>query len=278
MAEKWYIIEQFGKVGPFALSDLLSGVERGDFDYTVELESDRTQKRTTLAEVISQRRKRRKKRASSQMVRQSRPTEPTQVVPKAPPPPRYVETAERRAPNLPPPEPSHVYRPRVVNVEARPRSRSRRKTALFVPAMLLGGVLSLALFYGLREVVQMEKKTVSTRARIIDLPEDPDKYVGLDSDFHTEKDSSPPVIDVRAIKSKAGKTGVFGPITFSRSELYRCQVKCKIKFKGVNGGRVTGVFFAQAFKNQLLQTSGEVHILGRVSANGRELYVQEVRP
>ena len=54
MAGKWYIIEQFGKIGPFALQDLLSGVERGDFDYSITIESEQTQQRTTLADLVAQ--------------------------------------------------------------------------------------------------------------------------------------------------------------------------------------------------------------------------------
>ena len=64
MEGKWFIIEEFGKIGPFTHRELLGGVERGDYDYSVRLESEQTGKRTNLTELAQQAKKTQSRTAS----------------------------------------------------------------------------------------------------------------------------------------------------------------------------------------------------------------------
>ena len=264
MSEKWYIIEEFGKVGPFSVSELLSGVERGDFDYSIIVESDQSGKRVTLADVASS--DQRQSADSTHVVNANRPVGP-QVVP-------TVRTGERQH------DRGFVVRQqkggRRTNerayVDVRSSSRSRNKnrrsrpTSMLVPAMLLGGVISLGAYYGLKELLQSAKLPKAQVAGVVDLPPD--------TQNRPEMRTQTGAVDVQRAKGMVNQKVTIGPVTFSRSELYKCRVRCRLTMKGARGGKITAVFFAQAFKRKLLNTSGKVYVNGRIAVNGNEMYLQ----
>ena len=280
MAEKWYIIEQFGKVGPFTLQDLLSGVERGDFDYSITIESDNTQQRTTLKDLIA-----RKKKSRAAKKKKRADADATRIVP--------AENRSRSLEIVAAPEGGgdYVIRPSSRGrrsgdsrnySERRHRSSrdSSRKSLLLIPAMLAGGVLSLALFYGLQKFTDSRSKNSdeTTTANIVDVPLDPDEFAPVSNLGTDKKISSKNALNIKAARRAANQTVLIGPLTFSKSELYRCRVKCKLEFKDRYGSRITGVFFAQAFKTELLKRNREVIVEGRVSAEGNEVYLQSISP
>ena len=283
MAEKWYIIEQFGKVGPFSLQDMLSSVERGDFDYSITIEAENTQQRTTLGDLIAK-----KKRARRTKKKKRPDADATRITPNEN---RHrnlevvaTSSAEsdfglkqsargRRTSNV-----------RVNNssyVERRHRSsRDSRKPLLLIPAMLAGGVISLALFYGLQKLTaDHERGEEASTANIVDLPFESEEFPSSDN-YETGRstDKSSTVLDIRAARRKTNQVVLLGPLTFSKSELYRCRVKCKLEFKDTSGNRITGIFFAQAHKNELLKRTSRVILKGRISVDGKELYLQSISP
>jgi len=282
MAEKWYIIEQFGKVGPFSLQDLLSGVERGDFDYSITVESENTQQRTTLTDLIT--RKKKARRAKKRVV----DADATRIVP---------SENRHHTPRLGGASSSNGDF--ALKQSARGRrsgdarhasyhqgdrrqrsSRDSRKMLLLIPAMLAGGVISLALFYGLQRFTDNQNKNPSepTTANIVDLPLAPEE-LSSDSNFVAkENNSSKNILDIKTARHKTNQTVLLGPLSFSKSELYRCRVKCKLEFKDRRGNHITGIFFAQAFKNELLRRNRRVVVEGRISANGSEIYLQSISP
>ncbi len=279
MAEKWYIVEQFGKVGPFSLQDMLSSVERGDYDYSITVESATTQQRTTLTELIAKKKKARrakKKRADADATRivPSERRRNLEVIgsPSAegnvsPEPNRRGKTTAEHASSL-----SHTNRRYRL-----PRDNSR--SLLVIPAMLAGGVVSLALFYGVQKLTVAGEGGSETTANIVDLPLDPEEFTPIDT-YETEKGGGrkPKALDIKTARRKSNQVVLLGPLSFSKSELYRCRVKCKIEFKDTRGSHITGVFFAQAFKNELLKRTRRVLVKGRISADGRELYLQSISP
>ena len=283
MADKWYIIEQFGKIGPFSLQDLLSGVERGDFDYSITIESENTQQRTTLTDLIA-----RKKKARRTKKKKRADVDATRIVPSENRH-RNIEIVGASSSNgdfvLRPS--SRVHRTSDARngnygyMERRHRSsRDSRKSLLLIPTMLAGGVISLALFYGLQKLTDNRNKNPSeaTTANIVDLPLEPDEFAPA-SNFETEeKNQHKNFLDIKAARRKTNQTVLLGPLTFSKSELYRCRVKCKLEFKDKRGNHITGVFFAQAFKNELLKRSRRVMVEGRISADGGEIYLQSIGP
>lgn len=284
MAEKWYIIEQFGKVGPFSLQDLLSGVERGDFDYSITVESESTQQRITLTDLISKKKKARG--AKKRRRKKTADADATRIVPNenrhrnleivgAPSSNSdfVIKQSSRKRRS------SDAYGGNFSYMERRHRSsRDSKKSLLLIPAMLAGGVISLALFYGLQKFTDNNGKNPSepTTANIVDLPLDPDELAPA-SNFEAEEKSMPKnILDIKAARRKTNQTVLLGPLTFSKSELYRCRVKCKLEFKDKRGDHITGVFFAQAFKNKLLKSTRHVVVEGRISSDGREIYLQSI--
>lgn len=269
MSEKWYIIEEFGKVGPFSVSELLSGVERGDFDYSIIVESDQNGKRVTLADVASS--DQRQSADSTHVVNANSPVGP-QVVP-------TVRTAERQH------DRGFVVRQQrggrrgseraYVDVRSSSRSRNKsrrsRPTSMLVPAMLLGGIISLAAYYGLKELLQSTKSPKARVAGVVDLPPDTKNRPEM------RMPTGAGAVDVQRAKGMVNQKVTIGPVTFSRSELYKCRVRCRLTLKGARGGKITAVFFAQAFKRKLLNTSGKVYVNGRVAVSGNEMYLQGLR-
>lgn len=283
MAEKWFIIEQFGKVGPFSLQDLLSGVERGDFDYSITIESEQTQQRTTLKNLVE------KKKKTRRAKQKRRDAEATRIVPSESRH-RNLEAAGRAEggghPDLVPRQSSRGRRSTDVRggnfsyVDRRHRaSRNNRKTLLLIPAMLAGGVLSLGLFYGLQKLSDSRDQDTDqpTSANIIDLPLEPEDFTParLQGAAKARQEN---LLDIRTARKRANQTVLLGPLTFSRSELYRCRVKCKLGFRDARGSHITGVFFAEAFKNELLKRNRRIVVKGRISADGKEVYVQSIGP
>ena len=279
MADKWFIVEQFGKVGPFSLQDLLSGVERGDFDYSITIESEQTQQRTTLKSLVT---KKKKSRRSKQKRAEA---EATRIVPSENRH-RHMEAEGGIHPDLMPRQSSRGRR----NVDARGgnfgyvdrrhrSSRSSSKLLLLIPAMLAGGVLSLGLFYGLQKLSDSRGKNTDrpASANIIDLPLEPEEFPPAQPQGAAQEQEKSP-LDIRTARKQANQTVLLGPLTFSRSELYRCRVKCKLSFRDTRGAYITGVFFAEAFKNELLKRSRRIIVTGRISADGKEVYVQSVGP
>ena len=283
MADKWYIIEQFGKVGPFSLQDLLSGVERGDFGYSITIESESTQQRTTLTDLIARKKKTRrtkkKKRAdvdATRIVPSENRHRNIEIVGASSSDGDFVLRPSSRGHRT-----SDARNGNYGYIEKRHRSsRDNRKSMLLIPAMLAGGVISLALFYGLQKLTDNRNKNPSeaTTASIVDLPLEPEEFAPS-SNFETEeKNQQKNILDIKAARRKTNQTVLLGPLTFSKSELYRCRVKCKLEFKDKRGNHITGVFFAQAFKNELLKRSRRVMVEGRISADGGEIYLQSIGP
>lgn len=282
MAEKWFIIEQFGKVGPFSLQDLLSGVERGDFDYSITIESEQTQQRTTLKNLVE---KKKKKRRSK---RKRLDAEATRIVPSENRH-RNLEVAEHAEERMHPDLVPRTKRGRrradahggnFSYIDRRYRlSRGSRKALLLVPAMLVGGVLSLGLFYGLQKLADSRDKNTDQppSANIIDLPLEPEELSPSRPQGAAQAQQKS-LLDIRTARKQVNQTVLLGPLTFSRSELYRCRVKCKLGFRDARGFHITGVFFAEAFKNELLKRSRRIIVKGRISADGKEVYVQSVKP
>ncbi len=281
MADKWYIIEQFGKVGPFSLQDLLSGVERGDFDYSITIESESTQQRTTLTDLIARKKKTRRAK------KKKRDAEATRIVPN-----------ENRHRNIEAVGSASADGDFVIRQGSRSGRRARdarngsylerghrsssdsRKLLLLIPAMLAGGVISLALFYGLQKFTDSHGRDPSepATANVVDLPLAPEEIAPV-GDFETEEGNQQRnIIDIRAARRKPNQTVLLGPLSFSKSELYRCRVKCKLAFKDKRGNHITGTFFAQAFKNELLKRNRRVVVEGRISADGSEIYLQGISP
>lgn len=271
MAEKWYIIEEFGKVGPFKVSELLSGVERGDFDYSIIVESEQTGKRVTLADAASS--DQGQSADSTHVVDNNRQYGP-QVVP-------TIRSSDFRRP-----QDRGIRQPKVgrrvserVYTDARSSSRSRNRSrknrpiSMLIPAMLLGGIISLGAYYGLKELLRSTKPLKSRVTGVVDLPPDTRNHeqqqeVRIDTGM---------TVDVRRAKGLINQKVTMGPVTFSRSELYKCRVRCRLTLRGARGGKITAVFFAQAFKRKLLNTSGKVYVNGRVAVNGNEMYLQGIR-
>ena len=279
MADKWFIVEQFGKVGPFSLQDLLSGVERGDFDYSITIESEQNQQRTTLKNLVA------KKKKSRRAKRKKPDNEATRIVPSENRH-RTLEADGGVHPDLVPRQSSRGRRSadsrggNFSYIDRRYRSsRSSRKSLLLIPAMLAGGVLSLGLFYGLQKLSDSRGKNTDqpTSANIIDLPLEPEELAPARPQGAAAAQQQKP-LDIRAARKQPNQTVLLGPLTFSRSELYRCRVKCKLGFRDARGSHITGVFFAEAFKNELLKRSRRIVVKGRISADGKEVYVQSVGP
>lgn len=265
MSEKWYIIEEFGKVGPFSVSELLSGVERGDFDYSILVESEQGGKRVTLADVVTD--------DPTHVVNANNQVGP-QVVPTVRSGKVYRQQQDRGA--------AVRQQKRRINerayVDVRPSSRSRNKgrktrsTPMLIPAMLLGGIISLGAYYGLKELLQSTKQPERQQVTgVVDLP--PDRRTYHQPEVRTKIGA----VDVQRAKGMVNQKVTIGPITFSRSELYKCRVRCRLTMKGARGGKIIAVFFAQAFKRKLLNTSGKVYVHGRVAVNGNEMYLQGIR-
>ena len=277
MADKWYIIEQFGKVGPFSLQDMLSGVERGDFDYSITIESESTQQRTTLADLITQKKKAR--RAAKKKKRTD--AEATRIVPSENRQrtfdvgaPASIEIVHRQSSRG-----RRTVEGRSYNYsDRRHRSSRDNRSLLLIPAMLAGGVISLALFYGLQVyTAEQQEGKETTTANIVDLPLAPEELPSPEdyaSDKNTSKSNA--ILDIKAARRQANQVVLLGPLSFSKSELYRCRVKCKLEFKDSRGNRITGVFFAQAFKNELLKRTRSVVVKGRISVDGKEFYLQSI--
>lgn len=278
MSEKWYIIEQFGKVGPFSLQDLLSGVERGDFDYKITIESESTHKRTTLSELVADKKSKKKPRRTKAV---NADADATRIVPSSGR--RRSEAAgggeHREAPIKRSSRGRGYSEARSVYVERRRRHAGRRPL-LLIPAMLIGGILSLALFYGLQKLMGSGDGEGGRQqvANIVDLPLEPDELTAADSFAGEASLKQDNLLDIRSARMKANQTVFIGPLAFRKAELYRCRVKCKIEFRDKHGAHITGVFFAEAFKNNLLKRSGRVVIKGRVSADGNEVYLQSLSP
>lgn len=283
MAKKWYIIEQFGKVGPFSLRDLLSGVERGDFDYSITVESEDAQQRTTLTELIA-----RQEKARRTKTKKSGDADATRIVLNESSH-RKLESARASSSNgdFALKQRAHGRRTSDArnashrHAERRQRSsRDSRKLLLLIPAMLAGGVISLALFYGLQKLTDDDSKKTRepTTASIIDLPWEPEELTPASNFAAGEKNTPKDILDIKAARHKTNQTVLLGPLSFSKSELYRCRVKCKLEFKDKRGNNITGVFFAQAFKNELLRRNRRVVVEGRISANGSEIYLQNISP
>ena len=278
MAERWYIVEQFGKVGPFSLRDLMSSVERGDYDYSITIESEETQKRTTLAELLAARKKKKQRRAKP-AARSTVDADSTRIVPseskhrslEADNGGGYSEPAGRHIPV------GRNRRTADIYIERRP-SRGNKKFLLIMPAMLAGGILSLILFFGLQKLTNKQGQSNTKTAKIVDLPLEPEE-IQLTEDYAAAEEPRREVIyNVKTARQKKDQVVLIGPVVFSRSELYRCRIKCKLGFRDRRGGHITGVFFAQAFKNKLLAHSGRVVIKGRISADGEEIYLQSISP
>lgn len=239
MEDKWYIIEEFGKIGPFSYRELLGGVERGDYDYSVRLESERTGKRTSLTEVMN-----RSKRPSS--TNRSRT--------------KSIHTNRRKANR---------------RSGSRPKASSVRieKILKNLIIMLTGSVVALGLFFFFKKVdlsqflpqqadTQKEPNTV-----MLDLPSAAGKPVASVFDNVTR---------ISALPKKIKQTVNIGPVRFKRRHLQRCKVKCRLLVNDNHGGSITAVFFAQSFRSKLINARGKIYMRGIVSAKGNELYLQSV--
>lgn len=264
MSEKWYIIEEFGKVGPFSVSELLSGVERGDFDYSILVESEQGGKRVTLAEAVSD--------DPTHVVKANNQVGP-QVVPTVRSNKLYRQQDRGVAVRQ---QKRRVNERAYVDVRSTSRSRNKvrksRPTSMLIPAMLLGGIISLGAYYGLKELLHSTKQPERQQVTgVVDLPPDPRTY------HQPEVRTKIEAVDVQRAKGMVNQKVTIGPITFSRSELYKCRVRCRLTMKGARGGKIIAVFFAQAFKRKLLNTSGKVYVHGRVAVSGNEMYLQGIR-
>ena len=271
MSEKWYIIEEFGKVGPFSISELLSGVERGDFDYSIIVESDQNGKRVTLADIASNDSTHVVQANNQQVAPQVGPQVGPQVVPTVRTSKSYRQQNREEAAIRQHRGGRRINERAYVDVRSSSRSRGRRgrPTSMLIPAMLLGGIISLGAYYGLKELLHSTKKSQKPVAGVVDLPSDTYRQPPIRT--------TAGVVDVQHAKGMINQKVTIGPVTFSRSELYKCRVRCRLTLKGARGGKITAVFFAQAFKRKLLNTSGKVYVNGRVAVNGNEMYLQGIR-
>ncbi|MDE3269454.1 MAG: hypothetical protein OYH77_04130 [Pseudomonadota bacterium] len=240
MEGKWYIIEEFGRIGPFSYRELLGGVERGDYDYSVRLESEQSGRRTNLTELMN----RAKKAPPSKFtpVRQ-RSTH------------RRRRTTVSRAPSRP--------RVSIVKIESILKN--------FIIA-LTGSVVALGLFFFFKKVdlsqLLPEEKPPKQDIITLDLPSNTDKRLPAAFDNVTK---------ISALPSKTKQTVRIGPVRFSRKQLRNCKVKCRLLVTDSHGASVTAIFFSQSFRSKLTNTRGKsVYLRGIVSAKGNELYLQSV--
>ena len=239
MEDKWYIIEEFGKIGPFSYRELLGGVERGDYDYSVRLESERTGKRTSLTEVMN----RSKKPSSTSRSRT-----------------KSINTNRRKTNR---------------RSSSRPKASSAKIESFLknLIIMLIGSVVALGLFFFFKKVdlsqflPQQEETQKEPNTVMLDLPSSAGKPVSSVFDNVTH---------LSALSSKIKQTVNIGPVRFKRKHLRKCRVKCRLLVTDQHGGSVTAVFFAQSFRTKLINARGKIYMRGIVSAKGNELYLQSV--
>ena len=71
------------------------------------------------------------------------------------------------------------------------------------------------------------------------------------------------------LDSKIGKTVTLGPLSFNRSTVGACTMKCKVTFSDGEGHAITGIFFKDApYGDMLRSSSGKVTITGTIRKDG----------
>ena len=238
MEGKWYILEEFGKIGPFSYRELLGGVERGDYDYSVRLESEQTGRRTNLTELMN----RSKKSSSATKDR--------------------IKSVHK-----------NVRRKATRRSVARPKVSSAKIESLLknIIVMLTGSVIALGLFFFFKKVDLSQflpkKKQQEPNTIMLDLPNAAEKP--LPPAFNN-------VTRISSLPSKIKQTVRIGPVRFNRKHLRKCKVKCRLRVTDQHGASVTAVFFAQSFRSKLINARGKIFMRGIVSAKGNELYLQSI--